>query len=163
MTPYLEPTLGRRRVVHVASVAVFALLVLVGGLLLGACAPSVGSQASGPPGMPVTFVYRIDGPAATVAHTTHLQVVDSKNVLLVELTLKTVGTVDTGTLSLQPGNYSAISWDEVAASPNPVSSDKCGSPFTIDPGLALVVTVTASRLGPCITDTLEPGASPPPS
>ncbi len=157
MTSNPIPSPGRPRV---AVLALVALLALVSGTILAGCGSNAGSQASGPPGMPVTFVYRIDGPTATVAHTTHLQVVDTKNVLLVEITLKTVGTVDTGTLSLQPGNYSAISWDEVPASPNPVSSDKCGSPFTIDPGQALVVTVTASRLGPCITDTLEPGASP---
>jgi len=156
MTSKLNSNLGRP---HSAALVQLALLALAAGSLLAGCGPSAGSQASGPPGMPVTFVYRIDGPNATLTHTTHLQVVDSKNVLVVEITLKTEGTVDTGTLSLQPGNYSAISWNEVPASPNPVTSDKCGSPFTIDPGLALVVNVTASRLGPCITDTLEPGVS----
>lgn len=138
---------------------VVALAGLVSGSLLAACASSSTTPTPAPGSMPVTFVYVIDGPDSAVPHTTHLQVVNTKNALVAEITLKTVGTVDTGTLALQPGSYSAISWDEHPASPNPAISTKCGSPFTIDPGQALVVTVTASRLGACLTDTLEPNAS----
>ena len=113
--------------------------------------------------MPVTFVYVIDGPDATVAHTSRLQVVDAQNVLVGELILKAVGTVDTGSLSLQPGNYSAFSWDEKPGSASPVVSTKCGSPFTVDPGQPLVVTITSARLGACLTDTEEPNATSEPS
>jgi hypothetical protein len=138
-----------------------ALAGLVGSGLLASCAP--GSAQPAPGTVPVTFVYVIDGPQAGVAHTTHLQILDPKNVLLSTTTLPTAGSVDTGTVWLKPGNYSAISWDEAVGSPGPIISTKCGSLFTIDPGQALVVTVTASRIGACLTDTLEPGASPSPS
>ena len=140
-----------------------ALAGLLGASLLVACGSSNGSPSAAPGSMPVTFVYTTDGLAAGAAHTTHLQVVDGRNVLVGELVLKTVGNVDTGTLALLPGNYSAISWDEQPASPKPLISTKCGSPFTIDPGQALLVTITSSKLGACLTDTLEPNASPSPS
>jgi hypothetical protein len=76
--------------------------------------------------------------------------------------MQPAGNVDTITISLPPGIYSAISWDEEPASPDPAISRKCGSVFTVDPGLALVVTITSSRAGACLTDTAEPGASPSP-
>src|SRR5450432_4124810 len=117
-----------------------ALAGLLSASLLVACGSSSGSPSAAPGTMPVTFVYTTDGLAAGAAHTTHLQVVDGRNVLVGELVLKTVGTVDTGTLALPPGNYSAISWDEQPASPQPLISTKCGSPFTIDPGQSLLVT-----------------------
>lgn len=138
-----------------------ALACIVGSGLLIGCGSGLAQPAPGT--VPVTFVYVIDGPGAGVAHTTHLQILDSKNVLVSTTSLPTAGSVDTGTVWLQPGNYSAISWDEAAGSPGPVISTKCGSLFTIDPGQALVVTVTASRIGACLTDTLEPGASATPT
>jgi hypothetical protein len=144
----------------------FGLLLagLIGGGLLAACAgPSPATPSPTPGTLPVTFVYVIDGPDAGVAHTTHVEILDAANVLVLDTTLQTAGTVDTGTIALKPGNYAAIAWDEQPASPRPVVSTKCGSPFTIDPGQALVVTITASRIGACLTDTTEPGAAPPPS
>ena len=140
-----------------------ALAGFISAGLLAACGSSGGSPNAAPGSMPVTFVYTTDGFAAGTAHTTHLQVVDGRNVLVGELILKTVGTVDTGSLALLPGSYSAISWDEQPASPTPVISTKCGSPFSVDPGQALLVTITSSRVGACLTDTLEPNASPSPS
>jgi hypothetical protein len=142
------------------------LAVLLGaGLLVGATLAACGPSTPTPPtgAVPVTFVYAIVGPAAGVAHTTHLQLLDGLNKLLTETTMAAAGNVDTRTISLPPGNYSAISWDEEPASPAPLVSAKCGSPFTVDPGLALVVTITSSRLGACLTDTTEPGASESPS
>lgn len=137
-------------------------LILTGvvvSALLAACGPGSSSPSPAPGSLPVTFVYVIDGPGAGVAHTTHLQVLSPNNVLLSETTLGQAGTVDTGTIFLLPGNYSAISWAAESAVPSPVISTKCGSPFTVDPGQALVVTITASRIGACLTDTAEPGAS----
>jgi hypothetical protein len=137
-------------------------LILAGvvvSVLLAACGSGSSSPTPAPGSLPVTFVYVIDGPDAGVAHTTHLQVLNPQNALLRETTLGRAGTVDTGTIFLLPGNYSAISWDEEPASPSPVISTKCGSPFTVDPGQALVVTIIASRIGACLTDTAEPGAS----
>src|ERR1700690_359077 len=137
---------------------------LAWGSLLAACAGSSSPTPAPTPGtLPVTFVYLIDGPGAGVAHTTHLQVLDATNGLVIDTTLQTAGSVDTGTISLKPGDYSAITWDEEPASPSPVVSTKCGSPFTIDPGQALVVTIEASRIGACLTDTTEPGASESPA
>ncbi len=137
---------------------------LVAAGLLAACGGSSqatpGSSEPGPE--PITFVYLIGESGSDLAHTTHLQLLDSRNGLLLETTLKTAGTVDTGTMSLKPGSYSAVVWDEQPASPNPVISTKCGAPFTVDAGQPLVVTITNSRLGACLTDTSEPNASPTP-
>jgi hypothetical protein len=142
----------------------FVLAGVIGGGLLAACAGASPATPSPTPGtQPVTFVYVIDGPDAGVAHTTHVEILDAANALVLDTTLQTAGTVDTGTIALKPGNYAAIAWDEQPASPNPVVSTKCGSPFTIDPGQALVVTITASPIGACLTDTTEPGAASSPS
>jgi len=133
---------------------------LLATLLLAAC----GSSAPTPPpgAVPVTFIYSIVGPAAGATHTTHFQLLDAQNKLLTEKLMQPAGNVDTVTISLPPGIYSAISWDEEPASPDPAISRKCGSVFTVDPGLALVVTITSSRAGACLTDTAEPDASPSP-
>ncbi len=109
--------------------------------------------------MPVTFIYSIVGPSAGIAHTTHFQLLDAQNKLLTEVLMQPAGNVDTTTISLTPGIYSAISWDEEPGSPAPSVSAKCGSVFTVDPGLALVVTIESSRVNACLTDTSEPGAS----
>ena len=109
--------------------------------------------------MPVTFVYTIDGPDASVAHTTYLQLIDATHTVIDNTTLMPSGSVDTTTVALSPGSYAAIVWDEQPASPSPVVSTKCGAPFKVNPGLALVVTIANSRIGACITDTSEPGAS----
>ncbi len=141
-----------------------ALLMLAAGAIAGALL--AGCTASGPtaaPGaVPVTFIYAIVGPSAGIAHTTHFQLLDAQNKLLTETLMQPAGNVDTVTISLPPGIYSAISWDEEPASPAPQISRKCGSVFTVDPGLALVVTITSSRSGACLTDTTEPGVSPGP-
>jgi hypothetical protein len=129
---------------------------LVGALLAG-CAPSAPTPVPG--AVPVTFIYSIVGPSVGVAHTTHFQLLDAQNKLLTETILDPAGNVDTKTISLPPGIYSAISWDEEPGSPAPSVSAKCGSVFTVDPGLALVVTIESSRVDACLTDTSEPGAS----
>ena len=135
-------------------------VALVVALVVAACGPSGPTP---PPGaVPVTFIYAIVGPAAGVAHTSHFQLLDAQGKLLTEQVLQPAGTVDTTTISLPPGIYQAVSWDEEPASPAPLVSAKCGSVFTVDPGLALVVTITSSRVGACLTDTAEPGASPSP-
>ncbi|MGH2464672.1 MAG: hypothetical protein ACRDGI_04360 [Candidatus Limnocylindrales bacterium] len=134
--------------------------LLIAAATLVACGPSAPTA---PPGaVPVTFIYAIVGPAAGATHTTHFQLLDAQNKLLTETLMQPAGNVDTVTISLPPGIYSAISWDEEPASPDPAISRKCGSVFTVDPGLALVVTITSSRAGACLTDTAEPGASPSP-
>ena len=107
----------------------------------------------------MTFIYSIVGPSAGVAHTTHFQLLDAQNKLLTEMLLQPAGNVDTATISLTPGIYSAITWDEEPGSPAPSVSAKCGSVFTVDRGLALVVTIESSRVNACLTDTSEPGAS----
>jgi hypothetical protein len=132
---------------------------LVGALLAG-CAPSAPTPVPG--AVPVTFIYSIVGPSVGVAHTTHFQLLDAQNKLLTETVMQPAGNVDTTTISLTPGIYSAISWDEEPGSPDPSVSAKCGSVFTVDPGLALVVTIESSRVNACLTDTSEPGASPTP-
>lgn len=129
---------------------------LVAALLAG-CGPSGPTKVPG--AVPVTFIYSIVGPSAGVAHTTHFQLLDAQNKLLTETTMQPAGNVDTTTISLTPGIYSAISWDEEPGSPSPSISAKCGSVFTVDPGLALVVTIESSRVNACLTDTNEPGAS----
>lgn len=129
---------------------------LVGALLAG-CSPAAPTPLPG--AVPVTFIYAIVGPAAGAAHTTHFQLLDAQNKLLAEKTMQPAGNVDTVTISLTPGIYSAISWDEEPGSPAPSISAKCGSVFTVDPGLALVVTITSSRVNACLTDSTEPGAS----
>jgi hypothetical protein len=134
--------------------------LLVATAILAACGSSAPTPAPG--AVPVTFIYSIVGPQAGATHTTHFQLLDAQNKLLAEKLMQPAGNVDTVTISLPPGIYSAISWDEEPASPDPTISRKCGSVFTVDPGLALVVTITSSRAGACLTDTAEPGASPPP-
>jgi hypothetical protein len=129
---------------------------LVGALLAG-CGPNAPTPVPG--AVPVTFIYSIVGPNAGVAHTTHFQLLDAQNKLLTEMIMQPAGNVDTTTISLTPGIYSAISWDEEPGSPAPSVSAKCGSVFTVDPGLALVVTIESSRVNACLTDTSEPGAS----
>ena len=129
---------------------------LVGALLAG-CAPSAPTAVPG--AVPVTFIYSIVGPSVGLAHTTHFQLLDAQNKLLTEMIMQPAGNVDTTTISLTPGIYSAISWDEEPGSPAPSVSAKCGSVFTVDPGLALVVTIESSRVNACLTDTSEPGAS----
>lgn len=130
--------------------------VLIAVLLVG-CGPSAPTKVPG--AVPVTFIYSIVGPSAGVAHTTHFQLLDAQNKLLTETTMQPAGNVDTTTISLTPGIYSAISWDEEPGSPSPSISAKCGSVFTVDPGLALVVTIESSRVNACLTDTNEPGVS----
>jgi hypothetical protein len=141
--------------------SVFALGWLATGALVGAllagCAPSAPTAVPG--AVPVTFIYSIVGPSVGVAHTTHFQLLDAQNKLLTEMIMQPAGNVDTTTISLTPGIYSAISWDEEPGSPAPSVSAKCGSVFTVDPGLALVVTIESSRVNACLTDTSEPGAS----
>ncbi len=147
-----HPPVRRLPVVLAASLAL--------ALVLAACGPSAPTP---PPGaVPVTFIYAIVGPAAGVPHTSHFQLLDAQGKLLAEQVLQPAGTVDTTTISLPPGIYQAVSWDEEPASPAALVSAKCGSVFTVDPGLALVVTITSSRVGACLTDTAEPGASPSP-
>jgi hypothetical protein len=148
------PGLVRR---PLAAVALAVASVALGGLLLAGCGPSTPTAA--PRAVPVTFIYSIVGPDAGVAHTTHFQLLDAGNKLITETTLDPAGNVDTRTISLTPGIYSAISWDEEPGSPAPSLSAKCGSVFTVDPGLALVVTIESSRVNACLTDTREPGAS----
>jgi hypothetical protein len=131
------------------------------GALLAACGPSAPTPVPG--AVPVTFIYSIVGPSVGVAHTTHFQLLDAQNKLLTEMIMQPAGNVDTTTISLTPGIYSAISWDEEPGSPAPSVSAKCGSVFTVDPGLALVVTIESSRVNACLTDTSEPGASQTPS
>ena len=145
------PGVARRPLAAVALAVAFA------GALLAACGPSAPTAVPG--AVPVTFIYSIVGPDAGVAHTTHFQLLDAQNKLLTETTLQPAGNVDTTTISLTPGIYSAISWDEEPGSPAPSVSAKCGSVFTVDPGLALVVTIESSRVNACLTDTSEPGAS----
>ena len=138
---------------------------LLGGSLLAACGGSSPATPSPTPGtLPVTFVYLIDGPDAGVAHTTHVEVLDAAR---------------THWSSIPPCRRRAPSTPARSRSsrattrrspgtrrlphPSPVVSTKCGSPFTIDPGQALVVTITASRIGACLTDATEPGASESPA
>jgi hypothetical protein len=130
------------------------------GALLGGCGPSAPTPLPG--AVPVTFIYSIVGPSAGVTHTTHFQLLDAQNKLITEMVMQPAGNVDTTTISLTPGVYSAISWDEEPGSPAPSVSAKCGSVFSVDPGLALVVTIESSRVNACLTDTSEPGASPSP-
>ena len=147
------PGLARRPLAAVA-------LAAVAGVLVAACGPSAPTAVPG--AEPVTFIYSIVGPDAGVAHTTHFQLLDAQNKLLTETTLPPAGNVDSKTISLPPGIYSAISWDEEAGSPAPSVSAKCGSVFTVDPGQPLVVTIKSSRVNACLTDTSEPNASPTP-
>ncbi len=156
------PTVVPARSRRLALGLVLAVLIEA-GLLAGCAGASTVTPSPTPGTLPVTFVYVIDGPDAGVAHTTHVEILDAANALVLDTTLQTAGTVDTGTIALKPGNYAAIAWDEQPASPSPVASTKCGATFTIDPGQALVVTITASRIGACLIDTTEPGASPSPS
>ena len=139
------------------SLAAVALAFAVAGIALAGCGPSGPTVVPG--AQPVTFIYSIVGPDAGVAHTTHFQLLDAQNKLLTETTLPPAGNVDSKTISLPPGIYSAISWDEEAGSPAPSVSAKCGSVFTVDPGHPLVVTIESSRVNACLTDTSEPGAS----
>ena len=136
-----------------------ACLALGLAILLAACSASSAGSSPKLPAVPVTFVYTIDGPDAGVAHTTYLQLIDATRTVIDNTTLMPSGAVDTTTVALSPGSYAAIVWDEQPASPSPVVSTKCGAPFKVNPGLALVVTITNSRIGACITDTSEPGAS----
>jgi hypothetical protein len=69
------------------------------------------------------------------------------------------GDVDTTSVALSPGSYAGIAWDEETGGASASVSSKCGAPFKVNPGLALVVTIRNSRIGACITDTTEPGAS----
>jgi len=130
---------------------------LIAGLV-GACAGSATPSAAAGT-VPVTFVYLIDGLDPSIAHTTHIQILDGANTLVSAGILQAAGTVDTGTFMLAPGNDAAIVWDEEAASPDPIVSTKCGAPFTVQAGVALVVTITNSRIGACVTDLTQPGAS----
>ena len=139
------------------SLAAVALAFAVAGIALAGCGPSGPTVVPG--AQPVTFIYSIVGPDAGVAHTTHFQLLDAQNKLLTETTLPPAGNVDSKTISLPPGIYSAISWDEEAGSPAPSVLAKCGSVFTVDPGQPLVVTIESSRVNACLTDTSEPGAS----
>jgi hypothetical protein len=130
--------------------------------LLVACSGAVTSASAKLPAVPVTFVYTIDGPDAGAVHTTYLQIVDASLAVIDNTILAPSGSVDTTTVALSPGSYAAIAWDEQSAVPSNVVSTKCGAPFKVNPGLALVVTITNSRVGACITDTTEPDASSPP-
>ncbi len=127
--------------------------------LLAACAGSSASSSPKLPAVPVTFVYMIDGPGSGAAHTTHMQLIDASHTVIDNTTLTPAGSVDTTTVALSPGSYAAFVWDEQPAAPSPIVSTKCGAPFKVNPGLALVVTITNSRINACITDTSEPGAS----
>jgi len=157
--PAILPILARparRQRVRRGLVATF-FGALSAAVALAACGPSAPTPPAG--AVPVTFIYAIVGPAAGTAHTSHFQLLDAQGKLLTEQVLQPAGNVDTTTISLPPGIYQAVSWDEEPASPSPAISAKCGSVFTVDPGLALVVTITSSRVGACLTDTAEPGAS----
>jgi hypothetical protein len=132
----------------------------LGGLLV-ACSGGVATASPKLPAVPVTFVYSIDGPDAGAVHTTYLQVIDAGRNVIDNTVLAPSGSVDTTTVALSPGSYAAIAWDEQSAAPSNIVSTKCGAPFKVNPGLALVVTITNSRVGACITDTTEPGAPSP--
>ena len=134
---------------------------LVAGLsgLLAACSGAAASATPKLPAVPVTFVYMIDGPDAGAVHTTYLQLIDATRTVIDNTVMAPSGSVDTTTVALSPGSYAAIAWDEQSASPSNVVSTKCGAPFKVNPGLALVVTITNSRVGACMTDTTEPDAS----
>jgi hypothetical protein len=139
-------------------------LTLVGlavglGGLLAACSGSTAGSSPKLPAVPVTFVYSIDGPGEGQTHTTYLQIVDATKTVIDNTILAPAGDVDTTSVALSPGSYAAIAWDEETAGPSAVVSSKCGAPFKVNPGLALVVTIRNSRIGACITDTAEPGAS----
>src|SRR5664279_885628 len=80
------PTVVPARSRRLALGLVLAALIEAG--LLVACAGASTVTPSPTPGtLPVTFVYVIDGPDAGVAHTTHVEILDAANALVLDTTL----------------------------------------------------------------------------
>lgn len=108
----------------------------------------------------------VEGPAASGSRVAHAQVTDPTGKLVGSIVLAPSGALDVGAIALAPGPYSLFAWHESSTGPSgsPVHSQTCGAPIVVPAVAPFVVTVTAARIGACITETNldqtpEPSAS----